>query len=68
MMLAVNLRIKYPDLVIGYDLAGEEATGHTTLYYIKDFLELQGWENMTGADLPFYFHAGERYAACSSLF
>ncbi len=55
----MELRNIHPNFVIGYDLVGEEDTGHTTLYYLDDWLRLRTLEHEYRIDLPFYFHDGE---------
>ena len=48
----LRLKKKYPEIIAGFDLVGEEDAGHSIAYYLEDLLELEG-------QLPFYFHAGE---------
>lgn len=56
---ALDLRRKYPDFVVGFDLMGEEDNGYDLIYFIDDFLEIAQEEEKLGIDLPYYFHAGE---------
>lgn len=39
----------------GFDLVGQEDTGHTLYYFINELLS----PSQSGIDMPFYFHAGE---------
>jgi adenosine deaminase CECR1 len=55
---AVKLRTAYPNFVVGFDLAGEDGTGRTALYYLDDWLRLRTLE-ANGVSLPLYFHDGE---------
>lgn len=55
----IALRKKYPDFLMGFDLVGEEDAGHTTYFFIKEFLKRDSLEKVYGIDLPFYFHDGE---------
>jgi hypothetical protein len=57
---ALVKREKFPDLVIGFDLVGEEDRGFSLFHFANTF------ENFTSSSLggdssrlPFYFHAGE---------
>lgn len=45
--------------VLGYDLVGEEHTGHTALYYAPSVLRLREAHSLGPDDLPYFFHAGE---------
>ena len=55
----IKLRKKYSDLVIGFDLVGEEDAGNPTLYFIEEMLLKDSLEEVYDIDLPFYFHNGE---------
>ena len=59
LIAAVNLRRILPDFVVGYDLVGEEDTGHSLLYFADLLLWSQDLARSRGTTLPFYFHAGE---------
>ena len=59
MVETIKLRKKYPDFMMGFDLVGEEDAGHTTLYFIDEFLKRDSLEKVYGIDLPYYFHDGE---------
>lgn len=54
-----QLRKKYPDLIKGYDLVAEEDAGHTTLYFLENWLRMDSLERVYGIDLPLYLHDGE---------
>jgi len=47
---------QFPDQVVGFDLVGQEDTGHSLLYFVKELLA-PSREDMSG--IPFMFHAGE---------
>ena len=51
----IYLKKKYPEIFAGFDLVGQEDTGNPLLYYINELLI----PSHTGADLPYFFHAGE---------
>jgi len=55
---ANRLMAKYPDLVVGFDLVGQEDAGRPLIDFLPELL------NVSDAELgqhtpPFYFHAGE---------
>lgn len=54
-----QLRKANPDFLMGFDLVGEEDAGHTTYYFMKEFLKRDSLEKVYGVDMPFYFHDGE---------
>ena len=56
---AMLLRKKYPDMVMGYDLVGEEDAGHTTRFFSENWVSLKELTKKHQIDLPFYFHNGE---------
>lgn len=56
---ATDLRQKYPNVVVGYDLVGEEDKGHTTEFFAEQFLNASEIAQQMGTDIPFYFHDGE---------
>ena len=49
---AFDLIQQFPDFVIGYDLVGQEDSGHTLRYFAPQLVEYVG-------KMDFYFHAGE---------
>ena len=51
----IYLKKKYPEILSGFDLVGQEDTGNTLLYYLNELLIPKA----TGGDLPYFFHAGE---------
>lgn len=53
--LAVALRQKYPDYLLGFDLVGYENGGAP----LKDLLDVLLIPSLEGIDLPYFFHAGE---------
>ncbi len=56
---AFELRKRHPDLVVGFDLVAKEDDGHTTLFFLNNWLELDSLEQSYGIDLPLYLHDGE---------
>ncbi|CAG5129369.1 unnamed protein product, partial [Candidula unifasciata] len=54
---AMALNQKYPDVMVGYDLSGNEAFFHPIIFYI-DALLYPGRQNPP-VKLPYFFHAGE---------
>lgn len=59
MKTILELRQAYPDLLVGYDLVAEEDAGHTTLYHLESFLELQKLNRKVTHPLDLYLHDGE---------
>lgn len=47
-----TLKSAYPDLIVGFDLVGQEDSGEPLLNFAEKLLEL-------GDETKFYFHAGE---------
>lgn len=56
---AFAIKKKYPNLLVGFDLVGEEDAGHTTEYFLNEFLKKDSLEKVYKLSLPFYFHDGE---------
>ncbi len=56
---AFSIKKKYPDLLAGFDLVGEEDAGHSTDFFLKEFLAKDSLEKVYNLSLPFYFHDGE---------
>ena len=56
---AFAIKKKYPDLLAGFDLVGEEDAGHTTDFFLNEFLKKDSLEKVYNLSLPFYFHDGE---------
>jgi len=59
--VAIELRKHWADrnLVIGFDLVGEEDAGHTTEFFLPDWIRLKRELAAQKTTLPFYFHDGE---------
>jgi adenosine deaminase CECR1 len=59
---AYLLQESYPEVIIGFDLVGQEDPGHTLLYWAPILLEvtetIQSNRN-SSYHLPYFFHAGE---------
>lgn len=58
---AVELRKAWQErnFVVGFDLVGEEDTGHSTEFFLPDWVKLNAYLRQQEATLPFYFHDGE---------
>jgi len=61
--MSLEYRNKYPDMVVGFDLAGAEDEGNTLLYFLNDFLTIANLSKSYQYDMPYYFHAGETLMA-----
>jgi len=61
--MSLEFRNKYPDMVVGFDLAGAEDEGNTLLYFLGDFEAIANISRNYTYDLPYYFHAGETLMA-----
>ncbi|KAL0257192.1 hypothetical protein SLS55_008002 [Diplodia seriata] len=55
----VELKQKYPDLICGFDMQGQEDDGHSHLHWIQELLDFRTHCDSLGLDIPFIFHAGE---------
>lgn len=56
---AVNMRQRYPNWLVGYDLVAEEDNGHSTLFHLPSFLRLDSLTKANNCILPLYLHDGE---------
>ncbi|MEM6767413.1 MAG: hypothetical protein AAF655_20910 [Bacteroidota bacterium] len=56
---AIFLRKKYPDMMKGYDLVGEEDAGHRTGFFAKNWVAIKELEEQYAITLPLYLHNGE---------
>ncbi len=59
LLQAYQLRQRYPNFIIGYDLVAEEDAGHSTLYFLDNWLRLDSLNQVFGVDMPLYLHDGE---------
>ncbi|KAL9945375.1 cat eye syndrome chromosome region, candidate 1 [Verticillium nonalfalfae] len=59
MKQCMDLKKKYPDVIAGFDLVGQEGLGHTLLHHLPQLLWFRAECDRQGLDLPFFFHAGE---------
>ena len=56
---AYQLKKKYPDLITGFDLVADEATGNTVGYFSPLWKNMKNLEKKYGVKIPLYLHAGE---------
>ena len=58
---AVELRKAWQqhNFLVGFDLVGEEDSGHTTEFFLPDWIKLKAYLEQRETTLPFYFHDGE---------
>ncbi len=56
---AFQLRAKYPNFIVGYDLVGHEDSGRTLEAFLDVWLSFPMFRRQYKTDLPLYFHAGE---------
>lgn len=49
----------FPDMIIGFDIVGQEDRGETLLYYVDEFVDFQQTVQKANTTFPFYFHGGE---------
>ncbi|MCE9544186.1 MAG: hypothetical protein K8T25_01490 [Planctomycetia bacterium] len=47
------------NFMLGFDLVGEEDAGHTTVFFLPDWVRLKTYLAQQKTTLPFYFHDGE---------
>lgn len=59
MKQCMELKKKYPDVISGFDLVGQEGLGHTLLHHLPLLLWFREECERQNLDLPFFFHAGE---------
>jgi adenosine deaminase CECR1 len=56
---AFRIQKKYPELISGFDLVGEEDRGHSTLFFLDTWMKRDSLEKAYGIVMPFLFHDGE---------
>ena len=56
---AFILRQRYPNFITGFDLVAEEDHGHSTLFFLDNWLDMDSLEQVYGVDMPLYLHDGE---------
>lgn len=54
-----EIKQKYSNLLVGFDLVGEEDAGHTTDYFLNEFFKKDSLEKIYNVKLNYYFHDGE---------
>lgn len=55
----IDLKIKYKDLLCGFDLVGHEEMGNELRHFVPEFLNFQKDCKARGVEIPFLFHCGE---------
>ncbi|KIJ35773.1 hypothetical protein M422DRAFT_180404 [Sphaerobolus stellatus SS14] len=55
----IALKQKFPHLIAGFDLVGDENVFHPLTYYLEPLLQFKERTKELGLDIPFIFHAGE---------
>ncbi|WPP50201.1 hypothetical protein [Catalinimonas niigatensis] len=56
---AYRYRQRYPNFIRGFDLVANEDDGHTTLFFLNNWLKMDSLEKVYGIDMPLYLHDGE---------
>ena len=51
----IRLRQKFPDSIVGLDIAGWEEAGHPLIYFLEALL----YPSQHGIKLPYFFHSAE---------
>jgi len=59
LLKAYQYRQRYPDFVRGFDLVANEDNGHSTLFFLDNWLKMDSLEHVYGIDMPLYLHDGE---------
>ena len=57
--IAYQLRQRYPNFVIGFDLVAEEDAGYPTLHFLDTWMKMDSLQQVYGVDMPLYLHDGE---------
>lgn len=55
----IALKRKFPGLICGFDMVGQEDAGHPLSYFIPELLDFRRKCSHLGLDIPFILHAGE---------
>jgi adenosine deaminase CECR1 len=55
----IEVKKRYPHLIAGYDVVGQEDLGRTLHSLTPELLYFQSACASSGLDIPFFFHAGE---------
>ncbi|KAF2198465.1 cat eye syndrome critical region protein 1 [Delitschia confertaspora ATCC 74209] len=55
----INLKIRFPDLICGFDLVGAEDRANHIGFYYDELVSFQKTCEALNLDIPFLFHAGE---------
>jgi adenosine deaminase CECR1 len=55
----LEMKAQFPDLILGYDLVGQEDLGRPLVDLLPELFWFKKRCAEEGVDIPFYFHAGE---------
>ncbi|KAM3433789.1 hypothetical protein MY4824_005783 [Beauveria thailandica] len=66
MKLALDSKVRFPDLISGYDLVGQEDLGRPLVDLTSELLWFQEQAHSLNVSMPFFFHAGETLGDGSS--
>jgi len=56
---AFQLKQKFPNVIAGFDLVGDEATGRAIDYFKESWLKIDSLSKKYGVAMPLFLHAGE---------
>lgn len=59
MKACIDMKLKYPDLICGYDCVGQEDAGRPLADLTPELFWFKKRCVENGVDIPFFFHAGE---------
>ncbi|PRP85858.1 hypothetical protein PROFUN_06132 [Planoprotostelium fungivorum] len=55
----IRLKLKYPNLICGFDMVGQEDKGHPLSYFEEELWQFKRKQIESKVEIPFVFHAGE---------
>ena len=56
---AFQLKKKFPEIISGFDLVADEASGNSISYFQESWSALSALSKKYGAEMPLFLHAGE---------
>jgi len=56
---SIELQKKYPDIIRGYDMVGEEDQGHTLLFHADTLRAAQNYSKLANGTFNLFFHTAE---------